>query len=279
MSLRLVECGARGCWTRTRPSPSSGPPSRPESTFSTPQTSTSQGEERAGHRKRAEGIRQAPRGGDRHQGQRADGRRRQNAASRASTSWTASTEPEAAGRRLCRPLPDPPLRLRHADRGDAGGAERRRARRQGPLHRRKLDVRLAVHEDAGRLEGPTAGRPSSPCSRSTTWSIARRSARCCRSAARGRRRHPLVAAGARVPGRRPRSAAKATPSAPAPTSSRRGSITASPTSRGAGVDEVAKARGVPNMQVALAWVLATRPSPRPSSARPKPTTWTTRSAA
>ena len=91
-------------------------------------------------------------------------------------------QPAAAGRRLCRPLPDPPLRLRHADRGDAGGAERRRARRQGPLHRRQLDVRVAVHEDAGRLARPTAGRRSSPCSRSTTWSTARRSARCCRSA-------------------------------------------------------------------------------------------------
>ena len=62
-------------------------------------------------------------------------------------------KPEAAGRRLRRPLPDPPLRLRDADRGDARGAERRRPGRQGSLHRRKLDVRVAVHEDAGHIKG------------------------------------------------------------------------------------------------------------------------------
>ena len=51
-----------------------------------------------------------------------------------------STTPEAPRHRLCRPLPDPPLGLQNADRGDARGAQRRRARRQGPLYRRLLDV-------------------------------------------------------------------------------------------------------------------------------------------
>ena len=36
------------------------------------------------------------------------------------------------------------------DRGDAGGAERRREGRQGPLHRRVVDVRVAVRPHAGR---------------------------------------------------------------------------------------------------------------------------------
>ena len=38
----------------------------------------------------------------------------------------------------------------HADRGDDGGAARRRARGQGALHRREQHVRVAVREGAGR---------------------------------------------------------------------------------------------------------------------------------
>ena len=57
-------------------------------------------------------------------------------------------QPEAPGHRPCRPLPDPPLGPAHADRGDAGGAARRRQGRQGALHRRLVDVRLAVRPGA-----------------------------------------------------------------------------------------------------------------------------------
>ena len=70
---------------------------------------------------------------------------------------------EAAGHRLCRPLPDPPLRSESADRGDAGGAARRRESRQGPLHRRLVDVCVAVREDAADARNCTAGRGSSRC--------------------------------------------------------------------------------------------------------------------
>ena len=58
---------------------------------------------------------------------------------------------------------NPPLGLRHADRGDARGAERRGPRRQGALHRRLLDVRLAVRQGAGAVRARTAGRASSRC--------------------------------------------------------------------------------------------------------------------
>ena len=89
-----------------------------------------------------------------------------------------------ARHRLRRPLPDPPLRLRHADRGNARGAPRHRQGRQGALHRRVEHVRLAVREDAATSPTRTAGRGSCRCRTTTTWSTARKSARCCRSAAR-----------------------------------------------------------------------------------------------
>ncbi len=50
--------------------------------------------------------------------------------------------------------------LRDADRGDAGGAGRRRARRQGALYRRVVHVRLAVRQDARDL-APATGSPAS----------------------------------------------------------------------------------------------------------------------
>ena len=51
---------------------------------------------------------------------------------------------------LRRPLPDPPLGPAHADRGDDGGAARRRARGQGALHRREQHVRVAVRQGPAR---------------------------------------------------------------------------------------------------------------------------------
>ena len=66
---------------------------------------------------------------------------------------------------------------RHADRGDDGGAQRRRARRQGALYRRLLDVGLAVRQDAVDRARDAATPNSSRCRTTTTSSIARRSAR------------------------------------------------------------------------------------------------------
>ena len=60
----------------------------------------------------------------------------------------------AAGHGLRRPVPDPPLGLPDADRGDHGGAARRRARGQGQVHRRQLDVRVAVRQGAARGRDP-----------------------------------------------------------------------------------------------------------------------------
>ena len=63
----------------------------------------------------------------------------------------ASIDGVAAAARagLRRPLPDPPLGPADADRGDDGGAARRRQGGQGALHRREQHVRVAVREGAG----------------------------------------------------------------------------------------------------------------------------------
>ena len=53
---------------------------------------------------------------------------------------------------------------------------------QGALHRRLVDVRLAVRQGAVHRRPAAAGPGSSPCRTTTTCSTARRSARCCRSA-------------------------------------------------------------------------------------------------
>ena len=67
---------------------------------------------------------------------------------------------------LRRPVSDPPLGRGHADRGDDGGAARRGQGGQGALHRRVVDVRVAVRQGAARGASATAGRLSSACSRS-----------------------------------------------------------------------------------------------------------------
>ena len=83
----------------------------------------------------------------------------------------------AARHGLRRPLPDPPLGPPHADRGDDGRPARRRAGRQGPLHRGQQHVRLAVRQGPARGRRATAGPASCPCSPTTTSSTARRSGR------------------------------------------------------------------------------------------------------
>ena len=124
--------------------------------------------------------------------------------------------PAAARHRLHRPLPDPPLRPGHPGRGDDGGPARRRQGRQGPLHRRLLDVGLAVRQDAVTPPTGTAGRGSCPCRTSTTCSTRGRT-RDVRPARRpGRRQHPLEPARRRprrpALGRRTTARARAIPS-------------------------------------------------------------------
>ena len=87
----------------------------------------------------------------------------------------ASLTPPRHG--LCRPLPDPPVRPEHADRGDARGAQRRGAR---PARRSTSAPRRCSRGSSPRCwRSPTvsASAASSPCRTTTTSSIARRSAR------------------------------------------------------------------------------------------------------
>ena len=65
----------------------------------------------------------------------------------------------------------------HPDRGDDGGAARRRAGGQGPLHRREQHVRLAVRQGAAHGRAQPGRHGSSRCRTTTTSSTARRSAR------------------------------------------------------------------------------------------------------
>ncbi len=108
---------------------------------------------------------------------------------------------EAARHGLRRPLPDPSLRPADADGGDAGGAERRRARRQGALYRRLVDVRVAVrpHDRHLARQGPRGIRldaellqPRLSRGRARDDAVLR---------VRRHRRHPVVADGARLSGR------------------------------------------------------------------------------
>ncbi len=62
---------------------------------------------------------------------------------------------QAPPHRLCRSLPMPPLRLRHPARGDDGGADPRRRKRQDPLHRL---LRMARRPHQGR-DRPRRRRP------------------------------------------------------------------------------------------------------------------------
>ena len=86
---------------------------------------------------------------------------------------------------------------RHTDRGDDGGAARRRQGRQGPLHRGVVDVRVAVqqgpvHRGAARLD--QVRQHAEPLQPPEPRGGARDDAAVCRS---GRRRHPVESARAR----------------------------------------------------------------------------------
>ena len=116
--------------------------------------------------------------GDRHQGVHADdpGRERRGPVPQAHpVGHRRIAAPSRHG--LRRPLPDPPFRSPHADRGDHGRPQRRRAGRQGALHRRQQHVRLAVRQGAARRRAPRLGPGSCPCRTTTTSSTGRRSGR------------------------------------------------------------------------------------------------------
>ena len=66
-------------------------------------------------------------------------------------------QPGAARRGLRRPVPDPRPRPDDSDRGDAGGAERRRAHGQGALHRRLQPGGLADRAGARHLRAARLG--------------------------------------------------------------------------------------------------------------------------
>ncbi len=94
-------------------------------------------------------FRQARRGGDRHQGAWRDGSETEPARALAQAHHGGDRRlAEAARHGLRRPLHHPPLRLRHADRGDDPGALRCGEGRQSALSRRVKHVVVAVREDA-----------------------------------------------------------------------------------------------------------------------------------
>ena len=141
---------------RREPAVLTSEPSKPGSISSTPPTSTPTAPARRSLGRRAQGLRQARGGGDRHQGARPHAARTRTA--RGLSRKAIMTEIDASLRRLGMDYVD--LYQIHrwdyddADRGDAGGAARRGEGRQGALHRRLVDVRLAV------LQGALPGRPA-----------------------------------------------------------------------------------------------------------------------
>ena len=150
---------------------SSGGPSRRASTSSTPRICIPRGasEELLG---RALKDFAAPRPGrHRDQGLLPDGRRpeRPRAVAQAHPGRDRRS-PAPARHGLRRPLSDPSLRLRHADRGDPRGAARRRQGGQGALHRRVVHVRVAVRK---MLRRRAHGWTRSSRCRTTTTSLYR----------------------------------------------------------------------------------------------------------
>ena len=217
------------------------------------------GRERAGHRQGAEGIRQAPRGGARHQGQRRDGR-----ATPTTRGLSRKHILDGIDHSLQRlgvdyvdlyqihrfdyetPIEETLEALNDVVR--AGKARYIGASSMYAWQFMKMLAHVAGQRlDAVRLDA-AAVQPGLP----------RGGARDAAAVqGPGHRRDPVVAAGARLPGRRPRrAAARATPSAPAPTSSPPRLYYRDPDH--AVVDALTAAgqeRGVSNMQLALAWVL------------------------
>ena len=135
--------------------------------------------ERGGARPRAEGTRRAAREGrHRHQAPQPDGQDAQRTRQRAQARPPRHREQPAPARHGLRgPLPDPPLRPRHADGGNARRAERARGRGQGALPRR------VEHGGVGVCQVSLSGGPARlppvrlACRTTTTSFTARRSGR------------------------------------------------------------------------------------------------------
>ena len=207
---------------------------------------------------RAEGAREARRGRGRHQGVLSGRGTRQQPrpvaqahhvgdrrVACAVSAWTTSTCIRSTA----------PIRTRRS---------RKRSRpcttwsRQG---RPSTSVRRACMPGSSRRCWPrrrsTAGRASSRCRTTTTWSIAKKNGRCCRSAA--------LKASASFPGARWRGAfspaiasvaRRTPPSASSTTTSVTASITPRPiTTSPIAWSQVAREKNVLPIQVALAWVL------------------------
>ena len=98
------------------------------------------------------------------------------------------------GDRLHRSLHHSPLRLRHAARRDARSAQRCRARRQGPLSRRVVDARVAVHEGARHSARQRLGHVRLDAELLQPALSRRRARDAARSACRRDRDHAVVAA-------------------------------------------------------------------------------------
>ena len=159
---------------------------------------------------------------------------------------------ERLGTRLRRPLPDPPLGSADADRGDDGGAARRREGGQGALHRGEQHVGLAVREGPARRADPVRLdaeplQPRLPRGGAGDDPAVHRPGRGGGSVEPAR---PRAAGG--YPDTRGRTAHNARPKRPLrgqPLHARGGLRRRRPAS------EVAADRGVPTAQVALAWLL------------------------
>ena len=163
----------------------------------------------------------------------------------------------AAADGLRRPVPDPPLGLHDADRGDDGGAARRREGGQGALHRREQHVRVAVREGAGGGRAPRLdavrldAEPRQP-------RLPRGGAGDDPAVHRPGRRRPAVEPARARPARRGTAPAPASASRPAPEATRSATRSTCPESTSTSSTVSSRsppARGVPSAQVALAWLL------------------------
>ena len=140
----------------------------------------------------------------------------------------------------------------NADRGDDGGAARRREGGEGALHRRVVDVGLAVLEGAARRRAARVDEvrlDAEPLQPRLPRGGARDAPAVCRP---GRRCHPVEPA-------RPRPAhprrGHARPIGPRPTSSGAPSTRSADAGIVEAVAKIAADRGVSRAQIALAWVL------------------------
>ena len=105
---------------------------------------------------------------------------------------------EAPRNGLRRSLPDPSLRSGDADGGDDGGAERRRARRQGALYRRVVDVCVAIRPHDRHRPRPRPRRIRLDAELLQPRLSRGRAGDDGVLPVRKYRRHPLVADGARL---------------------------------------------------------------------------------